>query len=31
MFEIKTISSEGEAGAYDKAERYRLLNEPVEA
>lgn len=31
MFEIKPISLEGEASAFQKAERYRLLNEPVEA
>jgi hypothetical protein len=30
-FELKRLSREGLAAALDKAERYRLLNEPVEA
>lgn len=31
MFELKTLSAGGIAGALAKAERYRLLNEPGEA
>ena len=31
MFELKRLSPEGVAGALEKAERYRLLNEPFEA
>ncbi|MEN8374162.1 MAG: hypothetical protein ABFS34_01805 [Gemmatimonadota bacterium] len=31
MFELKRLSEAGIAGALDKAERYRLLNEPREA
>lgn len=31
MFELKRITREAIPGALDKAERYRLLNEPVEA
>ena len=31
MLELKALSREGVARALDKAERYRLLNEPVEA
>ena len=30
-FELKKLSTEGVPAALDKAERYRLLNEPVEA
>jgi hypothetical protein len=30
-FELKKLSREGLPAAHDKAERYRLLNEPVEA
>lgn len=31
MFELKTLSKEAVPKALEKAERYRLLNEPVEA
>jgi hypothetical protein len=31
MFELKPLSREAVAGALDKAHRYRLLSEPVEA
>ena len=31
MFQLKSLSTEGIAAALDKAERYRLLNEPREA
>ena len=31
MFQLKSLSKEGIAAALDKAERYRLLNEPREA
>jgi hypothetical protein len=31
MFQLKSLSMEGIAAALDKAERYRLLNEPREA
>jgi hypothetical protein len=31
MFQLKSLSMEGVAAAMDKAERYRLLNEPREA
>jgi hypothetical protein len=31
MFEIKRLSAEGIPAAIEKAERYRLLNEPLEA
>jgi hypothetical protein len=31
MFELKTLSKEAIARSLEKAERYRLLNEPVEA
>jgi hypothetical protein len=31
MFELKTLSKEGVAAALEKAEHYRLLNEPWEA
>ena len=31
MFELKRISKEAIGGALERAERYRLLNEPVEA
>ena len=31
MFELKALSKEGVAAALEKAERYRLLNEPWEA
>ncbi len=31
MFELKVLSKEGIAAAFEKAERYRLLNEPWEA
>jgi hypothetical protein len=31
MFELKSLSKEGIAAALDKAERYRLLNEPRQA
>jgi hypothetical protein len=31
IFELKTLSPDAVAGALEKAERYRLLNEPTEA
>jgi tetratricopeptide (TPR) repeat protein len=31
MFEIRPLSAEGLSAAIEKAERYRLLNEPLEA
>ncbi|MDQ6911441.1 MAG: hypothetical protein M3119_08280 [Verrucomicrobiota bacterium] len=31
MFELKTLTKEGIPAALEKAERYRLLNEPAEA
>jgi hypothetical protein len=31
MFELKTLTEEGIPAALEKAERYRLLNEPAEA
>ena len=31
MFELKTLSEEAIPAALEKAERYRLLNEPAEA
>ena len=31
MFQLKSLSKEGVTAALDKAERYRLLNEPIEA
>lgn len=31
MYQIKPISKGGQAGALERAERYRLLNEPLEA